>query len=63
MRKAYQILDGKPERKHHLEDLGINGKILKWIKNMRIWTNFMTLWTRVTEKLIGSFHALCAMNH
>jgi len=27
-RGAYRILVGKPEGKKHLEDLGINGKIL-----------------------------------
>jgi hypothetical protein len=28
MRNAYSNLVGKPERKNHLEDLGIDGKII-----------------------------------
>jgi hypothetical protein len=32
MRNVYSILVGKPEGKNHLEDLGIDGKIiLGWI--------------------------------
>jgi hypothetical protein len=32
MRNAYSILAGKPEGKNHLEDLGVDGKIiLEWI--------------------------------
>jgi hypothetical protein len=30
-KKAYIILVGKPEEKYPLEDLGIDGIILKWI--------------------------------
>jgi len=33
---AYRVLVGRPEEKHHLEDLSIDGKIiLKWIFNQR----------------------------
>jgi hypothetical protein len=32
MRNAYSILIGKPEGRHHLKDLGVDGKIiLEWI--------------------------------
>jgi hypothetical protein len=32
IRNVYQIFVGKPEGKNHLEDLGIDGRIiLKWI--------------------------------
>jgi hypothetical protein len=32
MRNSYKILVGKPERKNHSEDLGVDGKIiLEWI--------------------------------
>jgi hypothetical protein len=31
MKNAYNILIGIPEGKNHLEDLGIDGKILDWI--------------------------------
>lgn len=31
MRYAYRILIGTAERKDHLDDLVMNGKILKWI--------------------------------
>jgi len=30
-RDAYTALVGKPEGKSHLEDLGMDGRILKWI--------------------------------
>jgi len=31
-RGAYRVLVGKPERKNHMEDLGVDGRIrLKWI--------------------------------
>jgi hypothetical protein len=29
--KSCRILVGNPERKNHLEDLGVDGKILKWV--------------------------------
>jgi hypothetical protein len=28
MRNAYKILVGKPEGRYHLEDLGVDGKII-----------------------------------
>jgi hypothetical protein len=28
MRSAYKMLDGKPEGKNHLEDLGVDGRII-----------------------------------
>jgi hypothetical protein len=32
MRSTYKILNGKPQVRGHLEDLGIDGRIiLKWI--------------------------------
>jgi hypothetical protein len=32
MRKAYNILAGKPEEKSHLEDLDVDGKIISdWV--------------------------------
>jgi hypothetical protein len=31
MRNAYKILVGKPGERDHSEDLGVDGRILKWI--------------------------------
>jgi hypothetical protein len=31
MRNAHKVLVGNMKRKHHLEDQGMDGKILKWI--------------------------------
>jgi hypothetical protein len=39
-----KILARKPEGKSHLEDLGIDGKILEWIlqkEGGRVWTGFI----------------------
>ena len=39
---AYKVMVGKPERRNHLKDPGIDGRIiLKWIfkKWDRIWTD------------------------
>jgi hypothetical protein len=45
MRNANKILVGKPERKNHSEDLGVDGRIiLKWI--LRQW--FWRVWIGVT---------------
>jgi hypothetical protein len=30
-RGAYRVLVGKPEERNHLEDLGVDGRIIKWI--------------------------------
>jgi hypothetical protein len=47
IKNPYRILVGKPEGKNHLQDLGVDGKmILKWILQelvMRMWTGFARL--------------------
>jgi hypothetical protein len=30
-RGAYRVLVEKPQRRNHLEDLGVDGSIIKWI--------------------------------
>jgi hypothetical protein len=44
-RGAYRILMGKHERRNHLEELGIDGKIiLKWIfEKCDGWTNWIEM--------------------
>jgi len=48
-RYAFSIFLGKPERKNHLEDLGVDVKIiLEWILGKlggRVWTGF--IWLRI----------------
>jgi hypothetical protein len=37
-RKVYKVLVGKPERKNHLEDQGVGGKIgSEWILGRLAW--------------------------
>jgi hypothetical protein len=47
MRNAYKILFGKPERRCHIEDLGVDRRtILERIvlkDNRRVWTGFFPL--------------------
>ena len=48
-RDAHRVLDGRPEGKSHLEDLGVVGRILlKWIFKKWIgeaWT--VLIWVRI----------------
>jgi hypothetical protein len=48
-RDVYRGLVRKPERKNHLEDTGVDGRImLRWVFrkwNMRAWTGSM--WLRI----------------
>jgi len=44
---AYRVLVGKPERKNHLEDPGLDGRIkLRWIARSwnGAWTGLIWLW-------------------
>jgi hypothetical protein len=49
MKNAYRIFVGKPVKaRDHLEDLGLDGRIIKWILRKyiaRVWTAFM--WSRI----------------
>jgi hypothetical protein len=51
MRNTYRILVGKLKEKDHLEDKGVDGRIiLKWILgkwSLEVWTGFiwLMLWT------------------
>jgi hypothetical protein len=46
MRNVYTILVGKPEEKNHLEDLGIDRRIiLKWIFEFGMWNG--SIWLRI----------------
>jgi len=48
-RDVYRVLVGKPEGKNHVEDPGVDGRIiLRWIFrkwNVRVWTGLM--WLRI----------------
>jgi hypothetical protein len=55
MRNAYNILVGKPERKNHLEDLGVDGKISERILGKtggRVWTGCIWLRTETNGRLL-----------
>jgi hypothetical protein len=49
MRNTYNILAGKPEEKNYLDDLGVDGRIIReWILGKsrgRVWTGF--IWLRI----------------
>jgi hypothetical protein len=50
MGNAYSILVGKPEGKRHLQDLGIDGRvILEWI----LGKQFEKVWSRIMWLRIG----------
>jgi hypothetical protein len=47
-RGAYRVLVGRPDGKNHLEDLGVDGRILKWIFKKwdgEAWTGL--IWLRI----------------
>jgi len=51
MRSVYRVLVGKPEGKNHLEDPGIDGRIIfRWI--FRKWD--VGLWTGLRWRRIGT---------
>jgi len=56
IRDAYNILVGKPEGKNHLEDPGIDGKIiLEWILGIlggKVWTGSILLSIRTRGGLL-----------
>jgi hypothetical protein len=45
MRKLYKILIGKPKRRDHSEDIGVDGRIiLEFIsdkEDVKVWTEFI----------------------
>ena len=50
-RGVYKVLVGKPERKNHLEDPGVDGRIiLRWI--FRKWD--VAVWTGSSWHTIGT---------
>jgi hypothetical protein len=53
IRNLYNILIGEPERRDHLENIGVKGKIiLEWIfekQDGRVWIGLM--WLRIERSL------------
>ena len=55
IRNLYMVLVGKSKERDHSEDLGIDGRILKWIlkkQNWRAWTSFIWLRTGIHVGLL-----------
>jgi hypothetical protein len=52
MGNAYSILVGKPEGRDHMEDQGIDGRIIfEWIFG-KLWTGFFWIRTGTSSELL-----------
>jgi hypothetical protein len=51
IRGSHRVLLGKPEKKDHLEDLGVGGNVgFKWIKNIRLVALIRSIWLRLGKR-------------